>query len=229
MLSEDLDILITEASRILSDRQRTKNDLKRLAKKNNAKNRIQMLNEDIIRHNSSALLIPKHHRSSKKINASVDYLPALLMQDWSHLFPEDRYDCERKYYVYAHINPKLPRLNAPDDAGGIYEGTPFYIGKGTGERAYDLKRNQGHGKMLEKLLGCGVTKNEIVKIIFNDLTEAKAYEIESKLIYFFGTIYGHAKGSLYNLDVPKIPKFTGDMIAMKFVIDEPDTEQKVAA
>lgn len=144
------------------------------------------------------------------------YLPALIKQDWNCCFPERAVGNER-FYVYAHIDPTSDRPFICDvKYGGHFKGTPFYIGKGQGNRAYDLSRNQGHGKVLRALAANGYDPSSIVKILFSDLSESKAFEIESKLIYFFGTVYQKERqyGSLYNLDIPRIPQFCGVMQAM---------------
>jgi hypothetical protein len=136
---------------------------------------------------------------------NLKYLKSLLKQDWSFLFKDDCLDEEKKYYVYAHVIPKKvrPKLLARINIFG----EPFYIGKGTGGRAYDMKRNQGHGKRIKRILDNGYTAKNIVNIIKDNLSEAEAYELESKLIYFFGTIYEPRKnkGILLNLDIGKRP------------------------
>lgn len=131
-------------------------------------------------------------------------------QDWSNLFAEG--DSERRYYVYAHLNPsqrsKLPNSNA-DYPPGI-TGLPFYIGKGTGSRAYDLNRNQGHGARLKSLLSAGLRPDEVVCILRRDMTEREALVYESKLIYYFGTRYETGRrGVLVNLDIPPRPEGLG--------------------
>jgi len=69
-----------------------------------------------------------------------------------------------------------------------------------------LKRNQGHGIELNQLLNRGNTPEQIVCIIKDGLSEAEALEIESKLIYFFGTKFErHRRGILVNLDMPSRP------------------------
>lgn len=130
-------------------------------------------------------------------------------EDWSGLFPTG--DLEKRYYVYAHLNPrqrsKLPNSNA-DYPPGI-TGLPFYIGKGTGLRAYDLNRNQGHGARLKSLLDAGIRPDEVVCILRRDLTENEALAYESKLIYYFGTRYEVGRrGVLVNLEVPPRPPST---------------------
>lgn len=133
-------------------------------------------------------------------------LDALMAQDWSHLFAEG--DTEPKYYVYAHV---YPLTRAKDfHSNGEFElrlpGMPFYIGKGCGVRAWDLKRNEGHGIELRQMVAKGHTPEQIVAIVRSGLTERAALEIESKLIYFFGTKFERdRRGLLVNLDIPKRP------------------------
>lgn len=145
------------------------------------------------------------------IHLREKYLGALLAQDWSSVFPEtSQGGC---FYVYAHVDPTQRVCNQPAEAGGCYGGQPFYIGKGCGERAWDLKRNQGHGTRLRQLVAQGWKPEDIVHIAFEGLSENKAFEIESKLIYFFGTVYQLDRkfGCLLNLDVPKTPVFVKEM------------------
>lgn len=139
------------------------------------------------------------------------YLPHLVLQDWSHIYSGG--DNEEKYYVYVHVDPREHIFISSEEAGGNFGGRPFYVGKGCGNRAYDLKRNQGHGKIIKSVLDEGYEPNDIVKIVFSELSEAKAFELEAKLIYFFGTIYqsDRMNGWLYNLDIPLLPEFNGVM------------------
>jgi hypothetical protein len=142
----------------------------------------------------------------------------LINQDWSHLYYGG--DESKKYYVYAHIDPTKPISMFSDECGGNWGGQPFYIGKGSGNRAFELDRNQGHGKIIRAVKAAGISDSSIAKIIFSELTEAKAFEIEAKLIYFFGTIYDKTNkknGLLYNLNVPNIPSFEGEMIDYRAV------------
>lgn len=133
----------------------------------------------------------------------------LLIDSWNGLFVGG--DTERRYYVYAHTRPSDDSIVVKTDesqfVGLTIEGTPFYIGKGTGGRAFDLKRNDGHGAELRSLRQAGVRPTEIVKIIADCLTEDEALCIESKLIYILGTRYeAGISGMLVNLDTPPVPE-----------------------
>ena len=132
------------------------------------------------------------------------YLDGLLDQDWSHLFSGDD---TPKYYVYVHYAPNNKAVRYVGEKAVLrLSGLPFYVGKGVGDRAFDLKRNQGHGATIKELL-LRHKPNDIVSIIKDGLTEAQALELESKLIYFFGTRYESGRrGLLVNLDIPKRPE-----------------------
>ena len=150
--------------------------------------------------------IPYTHIS---INPSLraKYLPTLLAQDWTYLFGEC--DNTKKYYVYYHVDPSKMGISLPESAGGTIP-YPFYVGKGNGNRAYDLNRNQGHGIKLKQLKDANIPDKKIVIIAQSGLSELEAYCLESKLIYFFGTLYEKGRrGCLYNLDIGKRPNFSG--------------------
>jgi len=133
----------------------------------------------------------------------LKFLDDLIRQDWSHLFSGSS---DKRYYVYAHISPSGKSIRHSGEVELMLNGRPFYIGKGTGDRAYDLKRNQGHGVELSQLLNSGHRPNEIVQIIKDEMTEPEALELESKLIYFFGTKFErHRRGLLVNIEIPKTP------------------------
>jgi hypothetical protein len=145
---------------------------------------------------------PKSH---DKFNEKwLSYLTDLLMQDWSSLFSGDE---KKKYYVYFHVTPGRKKISFANDSVPFeLNGIPFYVGKGTGSRAFDLNRNQGHGAILKQLKSKNFLPDDIVYIIKDGLTESEALEIESKFIYFFGTKYEKGrKGILVNLDIPKKP------------------------
>lgn len=93
------------------------------------------------------------------------------------------------YYVYAL---KDPRTNPAKI---------FYIGKGTGSRAWDHVINiddTRKGAYIKEIIDSG--KNVIVTQLVEDLTELQALKIESELIPSFGTL--DTGGSLYNTVIP---------------------------
>lgn len=159
---------------------------------------------------SKPLHIPSIYTSSP--HQTKKYLSDLMNQDWGTLF-----NCGNdtgEFYVYAHIDPREKAFLTEVCNGGNWMGQPFYIGKGSSNRAWDMKRNQGHGLLIKQIVEDGYDSNSIVKIVAKGLSESKALELESKLIYFFGLTYDKSRktGWLLNLDVPKTPKFEGYMI-----------------
>jgi hypothetical protein len=140
------------------------------------------------------------------------YLDDLIMQDWSSVYQKSTDFGD--FYVYAHLDPRERAFVAENLHGGVWIGRPFYIGKGCKNRAWDLKRNQGHGLTIRQITNAGFDDKSIVKIVYEGLSEEKAFELESKLIYFFGLTYDRDRqeGWLLNLDVPRLPKFDGYMI-----------------
>ena len=81
------------------------------------------------------------------------------------------YNENREFYVYEHI--RLDNM------------TCFYIGKGKGERAYELERNDHHDNISNM---CG----HAVVIIKDKLTEKQAFRLEKCMIedYVFNLGYG---------------------------------------
>ena len=77
----------------------------------------------------------------------------------------------REFYVYEHI--RLDKME------------PFYIGKGKGERVYDLYRNDHHDAITDEY-------GHAVVIIADNLTEDEAYWLERDTIedYVFNLGYG---------------------------------------
>lgn len=93
------------------------------------------------------------------------------------------------YYVYALKDPRSTPAK------------PFYIGKGTGSRAFDHLVNPDKTRKfarIEEIHGAG--KKTIVDILVEDLTEAQALRLESELIAAFGT--EETGGLLTNAVVP---------------------------
>ena len=75
------------------------------------------------------------------------YLPRLLAQDWSLLFAGSD-TVVTDSYVYMHCDPRSKPIELKSLKVNL-KGKPFYIGKGSGRRAWDLKRNEGHGKRIQ--------------------------------------------------------------------------------
>ncbi len=93
------------------------------------------------------------------------------------------------FYVYALKDPRSsPAL-------------PFYIGKGTGSRAYDhlVTPDATHKyAKIKNILASGA--KPLVDILVEDLTEAQALRLEAELIAAFGTV--ETGGLLANTVVP---------------------------
>lgn len=139
-----------------------------------------------------------HSIRTARIGDRTKYLPYLLSQPWNDLFctassiPNDS-------YVYLHIDPRKKAISL-HGMKTLLRGEPFYVGKGIGKRAWDLKRNQGHGKRIRQILAKGFPAESIVQVIREGLSEKEALVIEAKLIYFFGSIYDEScAGTLFNL------------------------------
>jgi hypothetical protein len=120
--------------------------------------------------------------------------------DISDLYQDLVLDNTTDYYVYAHCEPR--KIAIGKDGVSTWIGTfgldllPFYIGKGRGNRAYELDRNETHRKVRQRLKAFG--KDAEVRIIKSGLTELEALCFESKLIDIFG-LMGKG-GKLVNLD-----------------------------
>ncbi len=93
------------------------------------------------------------------------------------------------YYIYALKDPTVTPAK------------PFYIGKGTGSRAFDhlvkpdATKKYARIKQIEKL-----GAKPLVGILADDLTEAQALKLEAELIAAFGT--EDTGGCLTNAVVP---------------------------
>lgn len=105
------------------------------------------------------------------------------------------------YYVYAHCDPRRKiavnfegKTSFLATLGAVFQ--PVYIGKGRGERCYDLNRNGAHRKFRQNLKDFGL--DLIVIKLKENLTEIEALSYESKLIDILG-VQGKG-GKLLNLD-----------------------------
>jgi len=121
--------------------------------------------------------------------------------DISSVYSDVILDPTPVYYVYTHAEPNrhiaIGKCGKSTFAAtlGMRE-LPFYVGKGTGNRAYELNRNETHRKIRQKLHN--FNQEISVTIIRDGLTELEALMMESKLIDIFGLIA--TGGRLVNLD-----------------------------
>jgi len=74
------------------------------------------------------------------------------------------------YYVYAYVRSK--------DSKTAKAGTPYYIGKGTGRRAYEAHRIAGKG--------CHTPAKQYIIFLETNLTPLGAVAIERRLINWWG-------------------------------------------
>ena len=146
-------------------------------------------------------LIVVEKRGKKNHFSVFNSCQNILNADISHLYEHIDLCEERCFYVYAHCDPFF-KLKADTNGKIAFAATmgidmlPFYIGKGVGNRAYDLNRNDSHRKKRQHIEQSG--KKIHVRIIKDNLTEKEALMLESKLIDIFGLkSFG---GWLINLD-----------------------------
>lgn len=164
----------------------------------------------IIEINSQRTLALPTESRKNHFRDRTKYFPCVLGQDWSFLFPAIQKGGE-KFYVYAHIDPR-GKCTPIEGLKVVLYGDPFYIGKGSGNRAWDLKRNQGHGKRIKKIRDEGFPDSSITVIIAENLMEQDALILEAKLIYHFGSIYDESiNGCLLNLADHVKPHFDEEM------------------
>jgi hypothetical protein len=137
-------------------------------------------------------------RDIKKIK--FDSCNEIYNTDISDLYSDIRLDTNPNYYVYVHCEPN--KIAIGKDGVTTWFATlgvdlrPFYVGKGIGNRAYDLNRNETHRKIKQRLKE--FNQDIQVKIIKDGLTELEALCLESKLIDIFGLV--GKGGHLVNLD-----------------------------
>jgi len=146
-------------------------------------------------------LNPEHIGSNTKKALIFEHCNKILNTNIDHLYDGIQLDENPIYYVYVHCDPSR-KIAISRDAKTTFAATlgmkyfPFYVGKGTGNRAYELDRNESHRKVRQKIK---TFYDEIdVKILKEGLTEKQALILESKLIDIFGiTAQG---GRLVNLN-----------------------------
>jgi hypothetical protein len=96
----------------------------------------------------------------------------------------------RFFYVYALKDPRSTPAR------------PFYVGKGTGSRAYDhlvMPDSTAKYQRIKQIATAGL--RPLVTILADDLDEAQALKLEAELISAFGT--EETGGCLTNAVVPK--------------------------
>lgn len=139
----------------------------------------------------------KRESKKNKFNACCNIYDTKI----DDLYKDIELDTRPIYYVYAHCASDR-KIAIGKDGVTSWAATlgldliPFYIGKGTGNRAYDLNRNETHRKVRQRLTEFNHVAQ--VRIIKDGLTELEALCLEAKLIDIFG-LMGKG-GRLVNLD-----------------------------
>jgi len=144
---------------------------------------------------------PNRISKNDKIRISIDRCQKIFNCDITQVYSDLHLDKNPIYYVYAHLDP-TKKIAIGVNGKTTFAATlgmdcfPFYIGKGTGDRCFNLNRNETHRKIKQKIESLG-KEVKIIKLI-ESLTEIEALCFESKLIDIFGLI--PHKGYLSNLD-----------------------------
>lgn len=160
---------------------------------------------------------PKKRGDCKSLGFNFD---VYMSEDWSNLFD---FECseEKVFYVYIHVDPRLKRFG---QAGLNNVGMPFYVGKGVGARAYSRSRSKPHRALIDEIIADGYDMHDIVYIFKSNIDEKTAFEIEAKLINYFGCrcempkllspyLTGRKAGMLLNTDTSRRPKWIEELIA----------------
>lgn len=138
----------------------------------------------------------KKEIQSQRFNSCINIYNTNINDLYSHI----ELDSTPIYYVYAHCYNNEIMVGIDGKTTWLatlgLKNIPFYIGKGTGNRAYEINRNETHRKIRQKLKL--FDKDVTVQIIQDNLTELEALVLESKLIDILGII--GKGGKLSNLD-----------------------------
>jgi hypothetical protein len=146
--------------------------------------------------------------SKYSVHQILPLMEQILNCDISNIY--ENCNKEEKYYVYVHCDPRK-KLNIKSDLKHLFLAIhfnlthePIYVGKGESDRYLDLNRNGGHRKIRTQLLNKNL---DLMAVKIKDkLSEAKAFELESKLIDILGLLPLSKEGMLVNLDEGKEAK-----------------------
>lgn len=158
---------------------------------------------------------PIFERGKVKRIPTHSVLIDFLNEDWSYLFTGE-YDESEDYYVYYHTDCRKPNTRLRKGEKTItFNGRPFYIGKGKGDRYKSKQRSRSHLSIIKNITATGIDEQSIYNIFQSGLSESKALELEAKLITFFGCsseldrkkahFHGMKGGLLINNDPAKRP------------------------
>ena len=147
------------------------------------------------------LKVGKYGTRKEQASIIFDSCMSIYNLDISAAYAGMEFDTNPIYYVYTHCEPTanahVGKNGKTSFAAAVgMKKLPFYIGKGTGNRAYDLDRNETHRKIRQRLRSFG--KEVEVEIIKSNITDLDALMLESKFIDIFGLI--SSGGKLVNLD-----------------------------
>lgn len=109
-----------------------------------------------------------------------------------------------KYYVYTWTDPRTNEI--------------FYIGKGRGNRAYNIHHNLRCENKRKRILNCGYTNNQIVTIIRENLSEQQSLDIEEKLINKYKII--EEGGTLFNYRTKGLKSGSWKKIRLKKITNQ---------
>lgn len=150
-----------------------------------------------------AVIFNGKEKNIKKYSHILDHI---FDCDINDIFQQETLSQDKKFYVYAHCDPRHPLIAKSFDIKDIFLLTkfpflkfkPFYIGKGTDDRFIDFNRTGVHRKIRTEITKIG---KEIIPIkLAENLTEIEALSLESKLIDLLGLISLSKNGQLANLD-----------------------------
>ncbi len=143
-------------------------------------NRVGKIIERINKKRNKAFVRPEHKHP--------EHLCQLLQQNWWWHFEDCCNDYSNTpYYVYFHADPQAHQIKLGNNLLIRKCPTPFYVGMGQGARMTQLNgRSKFHTEKVTTLRMLGETMSSIAFKVKQNLTECKARQLESKLIFYFG-------------------------------------------